>query len=212
MPNLVFQALHIPRAWLVGLLGDFYRAHPDVDLELAATKLSTQDKLSCLRTGEADISIRFGRPDDWPGFECIELTKTDLFPVCSPEYRAALGDCAEPRALLKATLLRSPRQPWAPWFAASGIECREPQQGPQFSDAALTLEAAARGQGVALARSSLAQPDVQAGRLVALFDRAVRSSQSYHAIYTHTIAERPKVRAFLTWISERAATSVAAPA
>jgi LysR family glycine cleavage system transcriptional activator len=192
------------RAWLVAPLGEFYRSHADVDVEVNATKLASGEKLACLRSGEADVSIRYGSAGDWPGFECVRLTRTDLFPVCSPGYKAELGNCSHPCALLRATLLRSPREPWAPWFAAMRLECAEPQHGPQFSDAALTLDAAARGQGVALARSTLVEPDLQSGRLVQLCDARLPSTHAYHAIYTQAAAHRPEVDAFLSWLTARA--------
>lgn len=198
------------RAWLIRLLGDFYGAHPDIDLELTATKLAPEHRLACLRTGEADVSIRYGSPRDWTGFKSIELTRTHLFPVCSPDYQARVGKFTEPRALLDATLLRSPRQPWAPWFKASGVDCDEPQHGPQFSDAALTLHAAALGQGVALAHSTLVASDLHSGRLVQLFDVRLRSDNSYHAIYAAAAAERAEIRTFLDWIATRARASAPA--
>lgn len=192
------------RSWLVGRLGDFYRTNPDVDLEVNATKLAETGKLACLRSGEADVSIRYGSRGDWPGFEAIELTRTHVFPVCSPAYKATLGTRGGPKALRGATLLRSPREPWAPWFKASGLDWEEPQHGPQFSDAALMLDAAARGQGVALARSALVEHDLEAGRLVRVFDTDIRSDHSYHAIYSRGVAERAEVAAFLRWITRHA--------
>jgi DNA-binding transcriptional LysR family regulator len=200
------------RAWLVAPLGDFYRAHADVDVEVNAVKLADGQKLACLRSGEADVSIRYGSAGDWPGFECVQLDRTDLFPVCSPGYKAGLGDCAHPRALLQATLLRSPREPWAPWFAAMHLECAEPQHGPQFSDAALTLDAAARGQGIALARSTLVEPDLKSGRLVQLTAARLPSTHSYHAIYTQAAAHRPEVHAFLSWLTDHARAAGERPA
>jgi LysR family glycine cleavage system transcriptional activator len=192
------------RAWLVGPLGDFSREHADIDVEVNATKLAAATKLACLKTGEADISIRYGTSNEWPGFESLQLTRTWLFPVCSPDYRAALGGCADPLVLLQARLLRSPSQPWSPWFAANGVQAAEPAQGPQFSDAALMLDAAARGQGVALARSTLVEQHLRTGRLVRLFENRLLSDRSYHAIYAPSVAQRPEVGAFIDWISRQA--------
>lgn len=108
------------RNWLVGRLGAFYRMHSDVDLEVHAIKLAQTKKLACLKTGEADVAIRYGSEEDWLGFQCVELMRSDVFPVCSPGYREALGDSIDPGGLVTATLLRLPRQPWKPWFSAAG--------------------------------------------------------------------------------------------
>lgn len=191
------------RSWLVERLGDFYRSHADIDVDVNAVKLSQTNKLECLRTGEADVAIRYGGPLDWPGFQCTELMPTELFPVCSPAYKTEHDLGATPKSLLRATLLRSPRQPWLPWFRAVGLDADEPDQGPQFSDAALMLDAAARGQGVALARSTLVEHDLATGRLTRVFDTSITSSQSYHAIY-HRSPDRAEVTAFIDWITQQA--------
>ena len=54
-------------------------------------------------------------------------------------------------------LLRSPLEPWQPWFRVAGLDWPEPCAGPRLLDLGMTLEAAANGRGVALARPSLAR-------------------------------------------------------
>ena len=193
------------RNWLVGRLDGFYRQHDDIDLEVNAVKLAQTGKMSSLRTGEADVAIRYGRESDWLGFQCIELMRSEVFPVCSPGYRDAMAAAlSSPGGLLKTTLLRSPRQPWRPWFAAAGLACGEPDHGPLFSDAALMLDAAAQGQGVALARSTLVEHDLAEGRLVRLFGISIPAGSAYQAICRPAVARRPEVVSFLDWIVARA--------
>jgi LysR family glycine cleavage system transcriptional activator len=60
------------RNWLLERLGSFYRLHQDIDLELNAVKLTQANKLGCLKSGEADVAIRYGAASDWPGFRCFE--------------------------------------------------------------------------------------------------------------------------------------------
>jgi len=201
------------RNWLVGRLDGFYRQHNDIDLEVNAVKLAQAGKMNSLRTGEADVAIRYGRESDWFGFQCIELMRSEVFPVCSPDYRGAMGAAlSSAGGLLKATLLRSPRQPWRPWFAAAGLACGEPDRGPLFSDAALMLDAAARGQGVALARSTLVEHDLTEGRLVRLFEIGIPAGYAYQAICRPTVARRPEVVSFLDWIVTLARQDAAAQA
>lgn len=188
------------RNWLVERLSSFYRLHGDVDLEVSAIKLAQASKLGSLKTGEADVSIRYGAQADWPGFQCIELMRSEVFPVCSPGYRATIGGISNPRDLLRATLLRLPRQPWKPWFRAARLSCEEPHQGPLFSDAALMLDAAAQSQGVALARSALVEHDLATGRLVRLFDVGIPSEFAYHAICQPATAGREEVASFIDWL------------
>lgn len=189
----------LARNWLVARLGEFYRQHSDIDLEISATKLSG-NKMTVLKSGEADVAIRYGTSEEWAGYETVELLEGNLFPVCSPAYRRALGGLSKPRDLMKAVLLRLPGQPWQPWLSAAGLTCVEPLKGPAFSDADLLLEAAVNSQGVALARSMLVGEHLSSGRLVMPFDISIPAPSSYFAVYRRESAQRPEVAALLDWL------------
>jgi len=75
----------------------------------------------------------------------------------------------QPADLARAPLLRTPVEPWAPWFRAAGLAWPEPDQGPLLVDLGLVLEAALGGQGVALARPALVRRWLAEGSLVPLF-------------------------------------------
>lgn len=186
--------------WLVVRLGDFYREHADIDLEITATKLTTQKKRASLEAGETDVAIRYGTNEDWSGLKSIKLMDVELFPVCSPTYLDPVSELDSPAALKKALLLRLPHEPWKPWFEAAGLDWAEPVSGPLFGDASLMLDAAANGQGVALARSVLVERDLASGRLLKLFHVSIPSPRAYHAVCSAHAAARPEVAAFLKWL------------
>lgn len=189
----------LARNWLVGRLGEFYRLRSDIDLEISATKLSG-NKTAVLKSGEADIAIRYGKGEDWAGYEAAPLLEGNLFPVCSQAYRKSLGGLSKPKDLLTAALLRLPGQPWKPWFAAAGLDSVEPLTGPLFSDADLLLDAAVSGQGVALARSMLVGEHLSSGRLVMPFDISIPATSSYFAVYSKDSASKPEVASLLEWL------------
>lgn len=188
------------RNWLINRLGEFYQKHPDIDLEISATKLTRAHKLADLKSGAADIEIRYGAESDWAGFRCTRLLEGRLFPVCSREYRRALGGLAKPQDLRKAVLLRLPHEPWKPWFDAAGLKYAEPAHGPLFSDASLMLDIAANGQGVALARSAIVEDYLLSGRLVKLWDISIVSPHAYYAISPAKASVRPEVKVFIDWL------------
>ncbi|WP_348629663.1 LysR substrate-binding domain-containing protein [Mesorhizobium sp. WSM3860] len=67
----------------------------------------------------------------------------------------------------------------------------------------MSIEAAIRGEGVALGRSVLVAEDLAAGRLVALFSHTkLEVEWGYDLVYRIGNQEHPKVRAFRTWIAE----------
>lgn len=194
--------------WLIVRLGDFYRDNPDIDLEISATKLNKQKKRVSVETGEVDVALRYGSKEEWSGLDCVKLMDVRLFPVCSPAYRAALGGSTATAELRNATFLRLPHEPWKPWFTAAGVDWAEPTSGPVFGDASLMLDAAANGQGVALARSVLVEHDLAAGRLVQVSDVSVASDRAYFAVCSPAARARPEVQRFLDWLINSSQRSV----
>jgi len=188
------------RNWLVERLGDFYQKHPEIDVELSATKLTKTGKLTSLKSDGADIEVRYGTADEWTGFDSVKLLAGRLFPVCSPAYRDKQGGLTGPEDLLKAVLLRLPHEPWKPWFNAAGLDADEPMRGPLFSDASLMLETAANGQGIALARSLIVDDYLRSGRLVKLWDISILSPQAYYAIFAAKVRTQPEVQTFTSWL------------
>ncbi|MCE2915071.1 MAG: LysR family transcriptional regulator [Rubrivivax sp.] len=167
------------RQVLVPRLHAFAAAQPQIDLEvvLSTPHLDTP-------APAADVEVRhavrgLGAP----------LLRDLVLPLASPPLMARLPALTTPAAMLAhAPLLRTPIEPWAPWLAAMALPTREPETGPRYVDLGLVLEAAAAGQGVALARPALALPWLRNGTLVAVApaaqaDRwALASSASYQWI------------------------------
>ena len=74
-----------------------------------------------------------------------------------------------------------------------------------------SLALAASGEGVALARSLLARSDIEAGRLVPLFDLAIRDRFAYWLVIRPGIERRRDVSAFTEWIRRECIDSVGPP-
>jgi LysR family glycine cleavage system transcriptional activator len=68
----------------------------------------------------------------------------------------------------------------------------------------MLIDAAADGQGVALARTTLAAWDLIHGRLVRPFPIAVPLSKSYWIVCPKTTAKLPKLIAFRDWLLAQA--------
>jgi len=186
--------------WLIMRLGEFYRDNPDIDLEISATKLNKQKKRVSIESGEVDVALRYGSMEEWSGLDCVKLMDVQLFPVCSPSYRATLGGLSTTADLRKGIFLRLPHEPWKPWFTAAGLDWPEPASGSIFGDASLMLDAAASGQGIALARSVLVEHDLASGRLVRLSEVSVASGRAYFAVGSPAARARSEVRRFLEWL------------
>ncbi|MCP5272306.1 MAG: LysR family transcriptional regulator [Burkholderiaceae bacterium] len=158
------------RQVLVPALGEFGRTHPEVELEVVLS-IPFLD----LRPGEADIEIQHA-PPGLPGWTV--LMHDVVLPVASPAL-AEGRPCRTPADLAHWPLLRTPLEPWTPWFRAAGLDWPEPASGPMLVDLGLTLEAAVAGQGVALARPSLAGAWLASGTLRPLFALTAEPAQQY---------------------------------
>jgi LysR family transcriptional regulator, glycine cleavage system transcriptional activator len=175
------------RQILVPRLESFTREHPGVELELQLA-LPHLD----LAGSGADIEVRFG--DARRG---LLLLDEPVLPVLAPTLRATLGGLAAPSDLARAPLLRSPLEPWTPWFRAAGLPWPEPATGQRLSDLGLLLEAAVAGQGVALARPTLAQGWLRNGALVAPWRV---TAAPLHRYYLHEHAPQGPAALFARWL------------
>ena len=190
--------------WLLPRMGRFLAAHPDIDLDVRANLA-----LADFHREDTDVAIRYGF-GDWPGLVSEHLFDEIVFPVCSPRY--ANGKLpARPADLARHVLLRSDSEFWKPWFEAAGLDWPEPSRGPMFNDSSHMLQAAAEGQGIALARSSLIGNDLLNGVLVRLFDVVMPAPRKYFLVYPPRLAGAPKLAAFRQWLRDEVAAERPGP-
>ncbi len=148
-----------------------------------------------------DMAVRFGL-GTWAGLKSIKLYDDELVPVCSPAFRGGRLP-RDPADLLKVPLLHDDRQPWSLWFEAVGLSYRDAGKGPSYSGDNLLLPAAIAGLGVALARASLVEADLESGRLIRLFSRSVPTRYSYYIVYPPGSETFGKIQEFQQWLLEQ---------
>lgn len=180
---------------LVPRLADFTRRQPEVELELHLAI-----PLLDVKAGEADVEVRFGAGQYADAGECELLLAEPVFPVASPLYLKRIGAIDTPAALTRATLLRSPLEPWRPWFAAVGLDWPEPAGGVQYNDVGLLMEAAVAGHGIALGRRTIVGHWLAAGLLAEVLPLAADSPHAYWLLYDRATLAREEVRVFIDWL------------
>ena len=182
--------------WLLPRLAKFQTLHPEVDLKLVSSAPSWD-----FASDRFDLGIRSGL-GRWAGLKADLIARENLSPVCSPSLATML---ATPADLRQVSLLHDePKDAWRHWCEHAGVMGVDTQAGLSFNDAALVLQAAVEGQGVALGRLLLAADDLQRGRLVQPFEIVLPNDYSYWLVYPRASAERPDVAAFRAWLLSEA--------
>lgn len=178
--------------WLLPRIGRFFAVHSDIDLVVSAN-MAVVD----FQRDDADVAIRYGF-GEWKGVRVEHILDDSFFPVCSPRIEG--GVPKRPTDLARYTLLRADDEPWLPWFEAAGLDWPEPTRGPMFNDSAHMMQAAAEGQGVALARATLLGNDERNGVLVRPFAIEAPAPRRFYLVYPPRNADSPKLAAFRAWL------------
>src|SRR5262245_12435975 len=185
--------------WLVHRLGRFVEAHPDLDLRVSAS----MHHIDFARE-QIDLAVRHG-DGDWIGLDVIRLCSERLFPVCSPKLVAGRHRITTASDLLKFPLLRlDDWKTWTRWFEAAGVT-RPVAHGRVFNRASMLIDAAVDGQGIALARTTLATWDIIHGRLVRPIDVSLRLPNTYWIVCPKATSQTPKIVMFRKWLLAEAA-------
>ena len=186
--------------WLVPRLEGFLRTYPEVEVSVQANEVPPD-----LNLGEVDLRIPYGM-GHYPGFATGLLMREQIFPVCAPTLlnHTPLRRFADLRnhTLLHDVNVSSDEatMTWRRWLRDAGVDGVDPERGVKFSNSILLTEAAVRGQGVALGRTSLAGDHLAAGRLVRPLKAARPGDYAYWWVATHAGVQRPRVQAFLGWL------------
>lgn len=141
------------RLWFGGKLARLKETMPDLAIEI--------------RTGgdgrNSHMAIRFAPLEDEAGQAMGPPLQA--FPVCSPAFQATQG-LLRPQQVLRAPLIAGGGQSWDQWASHFELAARPPAYS--FDEAAMALDAAANGAGVALTDVYAAEGHLESGRLVAL--------------------------------------------
>src|SRR5687767_8394589 len=141
--------------WLVHRLSRFSELYPDIDLRISAT----MHHVDFVRE-DVDLAVRHG-DGNWTGLEVVRLCAEQLFPICSPKLLGGRNGMRKPADVLKFPLLHfEDRTNWSKWLTAAGVYGAEVSAGPVMNRASMVIDAAVDGQGVGLARTTLAAWDI----------------------------------------------------
>jgi LysR family glycine cleavage system transcriptional activator len=195
--------------WLTRHLASFQSTSPDIEIEIHPTDHSPD-----FARYEADIDIRyvagsksFSAAVVRGGVRSFELARPVVYAVASPDGAARLGASRTAASLLEAPLLHEESDSqWRAWFAAHQVHVTGTIKGPRMWHADVAIEAARRGQGVALANPFLLGDDLRSGRLVNLVPPPTPAQEVTLGAYVLSMRadswQSPAMAQFRRWIKK----------
>jgi DNA-binding transcriptional LysR family regulator len=191
--------------WLVPRLALFQRLHPGIEIRLDAS-----DRLVDLQAEDVDLAIRWVPTAKVPPDASL-LIDDVLAPAISPRLLQG-RQLRHPAELASWPLLDlddgvpgEKRLNWSTWFDFAGAGTVEAAAGRLvFSFVDQAVQAAIRGQGVALVRSPFLQDCLASGDLVMPFAQLRMPAGYRHVlVLSPKVARRPHVQAFVAWLNEQ---------
>ena len=184
--------------WIAARLGDFFDRHPATDIRFVSSVWG--DRFDNERF---DLDIQYGT-GTWSGYHSDRLTWEVIKPVCAPSLRRGADALRAPEDLARHRLLHvlGYEEGWADWLRFAGVDGVSAGQGLQFDTSLLAFEFAARGGGVALARSSMLGVEIERGRLVEPFGIEAPLHEAFYLISPLSGHEHPDAARFRDWLIE----------
>ena len=183
--------------WIAPRLASFTARHPDTPLRLVSSVWNEG-----FDSQRFDLDIRYGT-GRWRGFRADRLTWETVTPVCSPDLAR---DLRQPADLARHDLLHvlGYEEGWAVWLRAAGATTVHPGGGLHFDTSLMAFAVAARGGGVALARSSVRAPDLETGRLTRPFALETPLQEAFHLLCPEDGRAHPDADKLRDWLLDLA--------
>jgi LysR family glycine cleavage system transcriptional activator len=184
--------------WLVPRLANFAEAHPDLDLNTIAS-----EQLSDFQTDGIDIAIRQSKPPFEAGLHSTLLAPLNLHAVCSPDFAKTLGRFDRIEDFADQKLIQDSHFFWERLFGRVGIKTQV--RTMLFNQTALAMDAAANGQGIALAPHLLLDGDISKGNLVVLWRDDQADDRGFFIVYPADSKPNAARDAVVDWALSQAA-------
>lgn len=195
---VVSSGVSFASKWLTSRLHRLMARYPDFDIHLEVTDAPVD-----FAAGHVDVALRYGTVQ-YPAAAAERIMNETVSPVCAPDYRDRMGGLLSPADLAGCQLVHEigMTTTWERWFSMVGLPYPK-MRGPGYTLGSMSIEAAIRGEGVALGRSVLVAEDIAAGRLVSPFPQARLDVEwGYDLVYRIGNQDGPKVRALRNWIAD----------
>lgn len=213
--TLVISALPtLTSTWIMPSLHAFIEKHRNIEVRIVAS-IEPVDFLN----ESVDVAIRVGRlpgrryseqmpridlemVENWNGVRADELFPDILVPICSPRL-VKRGRIREAKDLLQYPLIHTStrRFAWPDWLQANGVSnTPRAEKKYEFSHFFMSLEAAVRGQGIAIIPRVILSLYKDAKRLTFPFKSNVPSAGSYYVLTRDSQSKNREIHALRNWV------------
>jgi LysR family glycine cleavage system transcriptional activator len=217
--TIVLSALPtLTSTWIMSRLHAFMATHSNIEVRIVASIEPAN-----LLNDNIDIAIRVGRlpgshydphqpridltmVESWDGVQADELFPDILVPVCLPELLGR-NKIKTAKDLLKYPLIHTStrRFAWQDWLQKHGItKTPRADKALEFGHFFMSIEAALRGQGIAIVPSVVLSLYKGSDRLVAPLQTNIPSAGSYYMLTHDTKLKTKEVSALREWIISEA--------
>lgn len=178
--------------WLVPRLPKFANAHPDIEIQTEAS-----EGLADFRSDGIDLAVRYGKPPFGDGLTYEYLAPLGLSAVCSPGYAEKIPPISNVEDFVSHQLIEDGHSLWRPLLdhADGGPRLRI----MKFNQTALAMDAAANGQGIALAPHLLVEAEVAKGELAIIWQDTRDSDRGYYLVWRERPHQPPALRIVIDW-------------
>lgn len=183
--------------WLVPRLRGFTQSYPDIDLQTVAS-----ERLADFKSDSIDIAVRQGRPPFERGLTGVLLAPLDLCAVCSPDTAKQTGLVEHVADFATLRLVQDSHAYWETLLSDAGVQAQH--RIMQLNQTALAMDAAANGQGIALAPRLLLEDEILKGSLAVLWQDKRADQSGYYVV--HPATQRPNAArdSVIDWVLSEA--------
>jgi len=204
--------------WLMPRLASFSEIQGDAEVRI----INSIEPVDFQRS-DVDLAIRVGKAPgevyaehqpriemnmvtDWKGVQSDVLFPDVLTPVCSRDYRDAVGPFDSVADLADAALIHvtTRRYAWQDWMATQGLVRTVRREDLYFGHFFMALDAARAGKGVAIVPTILLHYYERAGDLIRLFPFTTESAGRYRLLFDAQRSRDPVLQSFRAWVLEQA--------
>ncbi|MEK1887178.1 MAG: LysR substrate-binding domain-containing protein [Phyllobacterium sp.] len=186
--------------WLIPRLSDFRKVNPNLAIRIGTSQLDWE-----LNIDSSDIGIIHTTRPERLNLHYRLLIKAEMYPVCSAQVAARMGETADAKALSNVPRLALYTAPedWGTWLEAASFADTGRAVTLKFDTYLAALQSALDGQGVAVAPDFLVADDIKAGRLVAPFALKVPQPGAWYMICRKERVGETRIRQFERWLVEQ---------